>query len=296
MMSFIFKSDIAALQKVCDKWLNEPTNNELHYQPLLPLVMVTFANNASSYPASFPYNTWGSIPYKEVIFSIFVLRVKKMGPIWVSEYLSVTVPYIFVTDGIAMVNGRETFGMPKSYATIQTPDDPKSSGKYFSISAVSAQTFQDKVPFENFPIASIQQISDGDNPTVSEWSEAADAIKAIVKLIFGEGHIEIPGLKLIYELSSLLLQKELPFTALRQVRSISEPDQTVYKAVVEFNAKYKKLEGGGIMHGTYKLTLPQNALYPLAPDLGLTDGQLADAAFFIDWDFVFESGKEIWRA
>ena len=294
MMSFIFKSDSKSLQTVCDNWLNLPTNNELYYQPLLPVVMVTFANNKQSWPTTAPYDQWGVIPYQEVIFSIFVVRVKKLGDVWITEHVSTLVPYIFVNDAIVMANGREIYGMPKTFGMIQLPDSPLDPQKYFELATVSAATFKKGAPFSTLPIASIGQTSTNDIPTKNEWTDITSAAKALKNLIFGTEHIELPGLNLIIEIADLFLEKKIPFTALRQVRSISSPEEAAYKAVIEFDSRMQNLNGGGLIKGTFQLKLPQNDLFPIATDLGLTDGQLAEAAFWIDWDFLFETGNEIW--
>lgn len=294
MMSFVFKTDIQHLQSVCDNWLNLPTNNELYYQPLVPVVMVTFANNKACWPATPPYDNWGTIPYQEVIFSLFVVRVKKMGDLWIAEHVTALVPYLFVDDAIVMASGRELYGMPKAFGSIQLPDSPLAANKSFTLSTVSAAVFGRGVSFSNLPIASITQTGNNDIPATQEWTDIETAAKAMKNLIFGDGHIELPGLGLIVEAAELFLEKSLPFTSLRQLRSISSADEAIYKSVVEFNAKMLNLNGGGLLNGTFQLNLPQNDLFPIASDLGLVDKQIAEASFWIDWDFIFETGTDIW--
>ncbi len=294
MMNFLFKSDLKSLQTICDKWLNEPTNQELYYQPLAPIVQITFANAKKSYPSSEPYKDWGVIPYQEVIVSIFVLRVKKEGGIWIAEHVSALVPYIFVTDAIVMSTGREIYGMPKALGWIELPASLGEANKVFKLSSVSALHFERGVPFSKEQLLSITQTSQVSIPFTEEWQDIESAAKAIKKMMFGEGHIEIPRLKLIVEIAEILIEKKLPFTSLRQVRSIAEPENAVYKSVIEFNATALKINGGGRINGEFQLHMPGNDLFPMASDLGLSDGQVAEAAFWLDWDFVFGTGKAIW--
>lgn len=296
MMSFIFKADLQSLQKVCDKWLNVPSNNELFYQPLAPIVQITFANTKESRPSSEPYSQWGVIPYQEVIVTLFVVRIKKLGGIWIEEHISALVPYIFVTDAIVMANGREVYGMPKALGWVELPTSLKDPGKIFNLHAVSTVDFKRGAPFSKLPLLSIVQTSEADVPFTEEWKDISVAIEALKKQMFGEGHLEIPGISLFIEVAKLFLTKELPFTSLRQVRSISNPDEAIYQAIVEFTANSLKVNGGGLINGSFQLKLPDNALFPIASDLGLTDGQLAESAFWLDWDFLFDVGKEIWNA
>lgn len=294
MSSFVFKSDFKSLQTVCDKWLNLPSNNNVYYTPILPNVMVTFSKNKTCNPSNPPYSDWGTIPYHEVIFSIFVIRIKKVGNVWVTEKLSAFVPYIFVNDAIIMAAGREIYGMPKIYSEIQLPNDPSVTGAVFSLESVSTPKFENGLPFNNMLIASIEQTSTESPSLSTDWKDLVTAVEAIKKLIFDSGHIELPGLNLILEVADFLLEKKISFASLRQVRSISSPNEAIYKAIIEFCCQSDKFNGGGLLHGTYKINLPENMLFPFASDFGIKNGQVAEAAFWIDWDFTFLNGEEVW--
>ncbi len=294
MMCFNFQSDLQSLQKVCDNWLNIPSNQEVYYQPLLPNVLVTFSNYAGCYPLVAPFDNWGTIPYQELIFSIFVVRIKKVGDVWISEHVSALVPYIFVDDAIIMASGRELYGMPKAYGTIVQPTSPTETNKVFTVSTISTALFSKGVSFSNLILSSITQIADNNNKVSSEIKDLEIAVNEVKNLIFGDGHIVIPGLGLVIEIAELLVEKCLPFTSLRQFRSITSADTSCYKSIVDFNAKFQQLNGIGILEGTYQLGLPQNDLFPIASDLGLVDKQIALSAFWINWDFVFEQGTEVW--
>lgn len=296
MMSFVFKSDTAKLQAVCDAWFNTPTGGDLYYQPLLPVVLVTYASNQHSRPDVPPYNAWGSVAYNEVIFSIFVVRVKKRGSVWVAEHLSALVPYIFVDDAIVMAGGREVYGMPKALGRIQLPDSPSAPDKHFSLESVSTARFSPDVPFSWLPVASIQQLPDAQPHPHHAWADTKEAFEALRQLVFGGTHVEVPGIGLAVEVADMVLEQKLPFCSLRQVRSVASSEAAVYQAAVEFSAKMVKFHGAGLLHGTYEITLPENALFPIAADLGLRTGQQAEAAFWLHWDFLFETGREVWSA
>lgn len=294
MMNFLFKADINLLQQVCDNWLNKPTNEDVYYQVLLPSVLVTFADNKQCGPTSEPYCNWGVVNYSEAIFSIFVVRLAKEGEVWVAKHLSAIVPYIFVSDTIAMVTGREIYGLPKVLGWINMPADPKNIKANFTLEAVGIPKFEKGSPFGKDLLCTITKTSDNSLTAERDWANVEEAIKDLRKIIFGEGHILIPGINLIVEIAELLIEKTLPFTALRQVRSISHPEETVYKAIVNFNAKMTKFMAGGIIKGSYQLQMPENAVFPIATDLGLANGQMAEVAFYTQWSFLFESGSEVW--
>jgi hypothetical protein len=285
---------MASLQTVCDKWLNEPTGNALTYQPILPMVMITFSHNGMSGPTSEPYSDWGTVGYQEVIFSLFVARVNKEGNVWIVEHVSALVPYIFVSDAIVMAAGREVYGIPKTLGWVDMPKSTTENTLSFSLQSIGTPQFRKGQPFSKNVITTIKDINLSSPSLSTDWKELDEALASIKKLIFGEGHLELPGLKLLIEIADLFLEKELPFTSLRQVRSLSSPNEAVYKDVINFAAKAKAFKGGGKLKGTYQLSMPEQQLLPIAQDLGLKDGQQAEAAFWVNWDFIFETGKQIW--
>lgn len=293
--NFVYTVDIKKLQKVCDNWFNIPSNGQVYYQPLLPIVLVTFGDAQRAHPDILPYKDWGYIPYKEVIFSIFTVRLIKKGGIWLADHVGALVPYIFVDDSIVMAAGREVYGMPKIMSNIQLPEHIHEGPQKYSVASVSTQQFNPNTAFQNLPIAGIEQeegSAKGQSP--HRWADMKTAFEEIKHLVFGGNHITLPDFDLIVEMGKVFLEQKLPFSSLRQLRSIDSSDTADYQSIVDFYAKMTKFESAGLLHGNYALNLPDNALFPIAQDLGLKDGQLADAAFWLKWDFIFETGTNIW--
>jgi hypothetical protein len=296
--SFLYATDQKKLQDVCDKWFNIPSNGQVHYQPLLPVVLVTFADYQKSGPDVIPYKDWGYVKYREVIFSIFTVRLIKKGKVWLTDHVGALVPYIFVDDPLVMAAGREVYGMPKMMANIQIPEKLDGSTlPQFSIDTLSTLKFNPNTPFHNMPIAAIKQEkgSDEEKPP-HRWKDMETAFKELKHLIFGGDHITLPDFKLLVEIEQIFLEQKLPFSSLRQLRSIDSSDTAAYQSIIDFYARMKRFDGAGLLHGNYPLELPENALFPIAEDLGLKNGQLADAAFWLEWDFNFETGTEVWNA
>lgn len=291
--NFVYTVDPKKLQKVCDQWFNIPSNGEVYYQPLLPVVLVTFGDCQSARPDVGPYKDWGFIKYREVIFSIFTVRLIKKGGIWLADHVGALVPYIFVDDSIVMAAGREVYGMPKIMSTIQIPENIHEGSPKFSLASVSTQQFDPNIAFQNLPIASIEQEKSND-ATPHRWADMKTAFEEIKHLIFGGNHITLPDFDLLIEMGKVFLEQKLPFSSLRQLRNIDSSDTAAYQAIVDFYARMTKFESAGLLPGNYRLNLPDNKLFPIAEDLGLQDGQLADAAFWLKWNFIFETGTNVW--
>lgn len=293
--TFVFSSSQEKLQKVCDNWFNIPSGGAVRYEPLLPVVLVSFARYASSAPASPPFDQWGFVPYHEAIFSIFAVRLKKVGGIWLAEHVGALVPYIFVDDTIAMAAGREVYGMPKTMAKIGLPEGPHAPDLEFSLETVSTPRFSPDEPFRSMPIASLSQAGEAEKGQLHVWEDMEAAFKAIQGIVFGGHQIHLPSAGLLLEVADMFLERKLPFSSLRQLRSLSAPDQAAYQSIVDFSARMERFERAGLLPGHFRLSLPENALYPISEDLGLADGQKAEGAFWLDWDFLFEGGREVWQ-
>lgn len=293
--SFVYTADQKKLQKVCDQWFNIPSNGEVRYEPLLPIVLVTFSDYQRSGPDVLPYKNWGFVKYKEVIFSIFTVRLIKKGGIWLADHVGALVPYIFVDDPLVMAAGREVYGMPKMMANIQVPENTEGALQKFGIEAISTFQFNPNMEFHKIPIAGVEQEKGSDQgKEPHRWADMKTAFKELKQLIFGADHITLPDFDLLIEIGEIFAEQKLPFSSLRQLRSIDSSETAAYQSIVDFYARMKRFDGAGLLHGNYPLDLPENALFPIAEDLGLKNGQLADAAFWLEWDFVFETGTEVW--
>ena len=160
--SFVYTTDQYKLQQVCDQWFNIPSQGQVHYQPLLPVVLVTFADYQRSGPDVLPYKDWGYVKYREVIFSIFTVRLIQKGGLWLADHIGALVPYIFVDDPLVMAAGREDYGMPKMMANIGLPISNQEKELKFGIEALSTLKFDPNTEFTQLPIASIERASGSD--------------------------------------------------------------------------------------------------------------------------------------
>lgn len=293
--SFLYTVDSSKLQEVCDHWFNIPSGGEVYYQPLLPVVLVTFADYKRSGPDVKPYKEWGYVAYREVIFSIFVVRLKKENDVWLADHVGALVPYIFVDNPLVMAAGREVYGMPKMMANIHLPEKTDAVTPEYRIEALSTTHLNPNQPFHTIPLAGIKQKEGNPHEEASHrWRDRQTAFEELKKLIFGGDHITLPDLNLLIEIGEVFGEQKLPFSSLRQLRNINSSHTAAYQSIIDFYARMVHFEGAGLLPGTYSIDLFPNALYPFGEDLGLQSGQVADAAFWIEWDFIFEKGTDVW--
>ena len=84
---------------------------------------------------------------------------------------------------------------------------------------------------------------------------------------------------------------------LKQFRDVQHTDRACYQAIIEAKASVRELRGYGPLPGTFQVSWGDHASHPFASDLGLEPGgQQALAATWAEFDFVMESGRELFRA
>jgi hypothetical protein len=84
---------------------------------------------------------------------------------------------------------------------------------------------------------------------------------------------------------------------LKQFRDVQHTERACYQAIIEAKATVRELRGYGPIPGTFQVSWGEHASHPFTADLGLKPGgQQAIAATWADFDFVMESGREIFRA
>jgi hypothetical protein len=78
---------------------------------------------------------------------------------------------------------------------------------------------------------------------------------------------------------------------------VEHTDRACYQAIVEAKASVRSLRGYGPLPGAYRVGWGDYASHPFASELGLEPGgQEAIAAAWVDFDFVMEPGREVFRA
>jgi hypothetical protein len=293
--NFVFQADYKSLEKVCDSWFNIPSQQEVHYEPLLDKVIVTFANYESEKSICPPYDQHGYVPYKELIISFFVARTHKILGITTVQSVCAFVPYIFLDNMIPTLIGREVYGLPKIPAWIDF-DMSNEIPSSFTVDAMTLKTFSATTPAQRQNLLSLKKVTN--NNEFDKWEDEKQAFREIKKLLLGGSKdIVIPSVNLLVELGEFIFEQKMPFASLKQIRSIEDSSTASYQAIVEYDCQMKKFSGAGLIKDDYEISFTDNALFPIHTDLGLAlQGQKPLFSFWLNWDFSFLTGKEVWKA
>lgn len=140
--------------------------------------------------------------------------------------------------------------------------------------------------------------SGAEYPYLEHWHSINEAASQIGQLLARQqGGILGATLGQMMNLLKVLNLQTSQIVFLKQFRDVSDASLACYQAIVETSIKLSIFRGGGILKGHYELILNHFDSHPIAQDLGLDVGrQPVIEAFWFDFDFIVETGTEIWKA
>jgi uncharacterized protein with NAD-binding domain and iron-sulfur cluster len=296
--SFLLRADYGALRALCDKHLNRLARTGVEYHPLLPRVMLGFADIGRAGCANPPDSNKGWMPEVDVAFWVPVVAVRRGMPFSFAERIAWFLPYVFVNNAWASASGREIYGFPKEIGDFQIPASPDRPA-LFSADTLVLDPYR---PETEARVRRVVEVRRKDGGTVGApgrtWTDPKEALEDFLRaLVGGDGKIVLPGLGIAVEVFKLLTHHEVPFVFLKQFRDAADGRQACYQAVVEAPARLLRLRGGGPLTGEYQVTVQPLASHPILQELGLPAGaQSAVGAWHTEFDFVMEGGHEVWKA
>lgn len=290
MAALLFAADYDKLAKLCKQYLIAPTNEETMYVPVLPAVMLVFADMwvSSLDPRD---QQVGRISETEVSFWILTAAMRKVGGVFVPHHLAWFHPYLFVDESNAVATGREVYGFNKLAAQINKPLDMRQPE--FAVDVLGFKQFAPDAQAQQERLLEVRQSSLGEEgPQWQSWEEA----KADLDSTLQENVKRAPK-NLLVEFGTRVVNQNIPFVFLKQFRHAANPDQAVYQAIIEAPIKFRKFHHGGFLSGKYHLHLNHLDSHPLHEKLGLKlkDGtQQALVGLSMQVDFELGLGKQIW--
>jgi hypothetical protein len=294
---FIVEADTAALQALCDRYLNGPSGGQVHYRPLVGRVMLGVADIAKITPMNPPDSRIGWIPEVDIAFWVPVVSVKQEGPIFVAERLAWFLPYVFVNNAWAFASGREIFGYPKALGNFEVPSGPDD----VRLVTVDTLTFKTAYSGAEAKVERLVECRRTDNGpgglsrVVSGIEEAAEVF--FRTLVGGDGSVTLPGLGVAVEVLDLIVHHEMPLVFLKQFRDIADGARACYQAITEHEAHVTALRSGGLLAGDFRLSVFPFDSHPIVQELGLGGGQVdVQWGWYLDFDFIVENGRVIWQA
>jgi hypothetical protein len=294
--SFLFHADLAALQALCDRYLNVPSGGALHYRPLLPRVLLGVADVGRVYPIDSPDERKGWVPEIDIAFWVPVARYSKLLGVSFTEQVAWFLPYVFVDNSWACAAGREVYGFPKEMATFQVPrrtTDPA----LITVDTLAIERFGPDAQGKVQRLLEVRRVdADPLGHPYQMWDQMEEVFEDFLHALLGSGGVSLPGFGLLAQAFQFVTHRELPLVFLRQFRHVADGRRVCYQSVVEALTRVVQFREAGRLRGDYRLTLSPLDSHPVASDLGLGEAAQALGAWYVDFEFILENGRELWRA
>jgi hypothetical protein len=284
---FAALADRAALQALCERYLNAPLGGGDRFTPALAHVLFVF-NTIDALRAETPaWQDRGWFPEQEA--AVWVLVADR-----VREQLFWFHPYMLVDNSYALAMGREIYGFPKSLGWFDIPRGPQAPVQ-LSIDTVAVRTFAPETKGERARLFGVRQ--DGSTRPVKTGSGFGGLREVLQELVQLAG-IErgfFAKLGLAEHLFEDLIGGKMPMVFLKQFRDGAEPTLCCYQAIQEVQARLVKLHDARIYSQGYAIDIDDLASHPIRADLGLPAGPVnAEFSFWLSFDFAIGDCEIVW--
>ncbi len=287
LSSFLIRSGIDNQQQILDEQLNSLSGGKPYrYKALLGHVALVLANigQVRSTDPRDSQRGWVS----EVDVCWWILTAAMDGDR--IDHLAWYIPYIWVNNPYTMVNGRESFGFPKSFASSRIPKSPQDVDGEFYADAFVLPTYTPETEVQQLRILSMQR---GETKLETEAVEGIAAFEKVVRQIVGH---TIQDLEIAAQIVREVLSAKMPVVYLKQFRDIVDPTAACYQAIIESNTTIHAFNGAGLLPFGFKVTTVPMASVDVAKHLGFEVATGVDIAMWAKLDFSVDLGKEVWRA
>ncbi len=282
MWGFAFRSNMRALQGLCDRYLNQDPSGRVAYVPFAPFVMLafTFLDHVSSQLD--PFRKLGSAYETELAMWVPVRRRGCPVPMLFT-------PYILVNNPLAVVEGREIYGFPKEMAVLKKSRWPRQ----FPVDAYVIDTFTPDAVGHWGRLLSVDRIRRAPKHP-REWGDFASAASELQQRLLH------PGSGALGSVASRLMgdfwPPNAPMVLLKQFPDCNDGTLACYLSIVEADTHVTHLDYGAILNDDYVLRLKNRASHPISADLGLHDGDHPVLSYHMKLGFDLQQGREVWRA
>ena len=293
--AFYLHGDLDALQALCDRMINQPSQGCLVFKPSTRHVVLTFQRLHNLRSLAPGCETLGGHTYCEAAFWVFTQRFDRQGHKIGDQAL--LIPYIFAENSVAVATGREVYGYPKEYATVGMPLRGAAPDDY-TVRGLAVPVF--KPGAIALPDTEILRCRRIDDSALKGLGHAACELAGDLLTAVRSGRIGDTALALVGESITALMNKRLDLVYLREIRALAGGRGCDIQSVTTASEHPLELECLRLLRGRYALQLPPLDSHPIAADLGLKlqAGNSVDVMLGLEIDLAFTlgSGKNLWSA
>ena len=292
MYGFAFAGDHDKMQRLCDRYLNEPFDGHVTFQVFGSYLLLTFNRIERLVAQHAPYATCGTISETELAIWI-VVRPTGSGTLPV---LTMFPTYLFVDNPLAVTQGRELYGFDKEAGRFNEFWQAGNQARQFSLQAQTVEHFSlDPCPHALW--TELLSVSgEPAAPAPSTWRQHDEAVHHLNQAL-AQHQIVTPNSLLDAATGAVTFWPPHGTQVfLKQFPDAADGSRACYQALISADVAVSAFRGGGFLGGEYTLTVHPCDSHPLFRDLGLATGAQPLFGYWLDFDFICEAGKEVVRA
>ncbi|MFM9963073.1 MAG: hypothetical protein ACKV2Q_17845 [Planctomycetaceae bacterium] len=289
---YFVQGDRERLQDSVDAYLNQGLPDDLRYCVLTGQVLAAVVDIGHLSCVNPPQSQEGWLEEVDFAFFAVVVRMKRIGILWVPQKLLLLPLFLLVDNPLAVMGGREVFGYPKSQGNITLPSPDSASP--LSISTFVLETFSPQTQLALKEVVNIQTSTTA-VATLNDWTTPVGWLRALLQHLLRDiDSLLHPELIVAAKWAAQLMLSEVTFVFRKQFPDAINPLQACYAAIVEAPMKVTAFRGGGLIPGDHTLNVLKCDSLPIADFLGLPSSSCpVELAFHTDADFLVELGEII---
>jgi uncharacterized protein with NAD-binding domain and iron-sulfur cluster len=298
---FLLRADPQRLTELLDKHLNH--GGPQVYRPLSSLA-VLYCSRVHNYPIKEPF---GWVP--ELDFGIWIPAIagEMRGGVFRPDRLVTFTPYIWVSNDVALTNGRSFFGFTKDIGVMTMPARLEDASE-FTLDTYVIPQFGPESAIEQRRLFTVQRM-DGPPPGgLQSWlKNGRELAQALVDTAQQLRHPDLAvgfsgGLDLARALWDAPRGQRMVF--LKQFPDVVDGSRACYQAVVEADIRITGEVTGALSPGRWEVTIDAYDSHRIVDSLGLItdlrDGRRSSctplAQGFARFSACVDEGRVIWEA
>ncbi|MBP7689719.1 MAG: hypothetical protein KA765_17510, partial [Thermoflexales bacterium] len=225
LAAFFFDADSQQLTALCNQYLNFPTNGHTKYLPLLPKVVVLFAD---MFVASRDErdSQVGRFSQAEVSFWIPTVALRSVGGVFMPDHLAWFVPQLFVDESNSIATGREVYGFNKQAAHFEKPKSIRHPA--FAVDVLGVKHFAPHATGQRERLLEMRRVGDAPiderPPTWQSWDDAqADVVPELLKTVAADSKNKL------VEITTMLITNQMRLVFLKQFRDVADTRLACYQ-------------------------------------------------------------------
>lgn len=292
MYGFAFAGDPDKMQRLCDRYLNEPFDGDVTFQAFGSYLLLTFTRIERLIAQHGPYATCGTISETELAVWLAVRPAGSRA----LPVLALFPSYLFVDNPLAVTQGRELYGFEKEVGRFNEFWVPRNQARQFSLQAQTVERFS----LDPCPHASWRELLSVSGevaaPALATWRQHAEAVHHLNQAL-AQHQAVTPNNVLGATAGAVnFWPPHGTQVFLKQFPDATDGSRACYQALISADVAVSAFRGGGFLGGEYTLTVHPCDSHPLSRDLGLATGARPLFGYWLDFDFICEAGNEVVRA